>query len=79
MMNNEWIHQEIGMHKITASNYGKQKLTESKEVKDKFLITVSSVRHKLGRARYLFNVVEILRPTFHSTLYGKTLNAVSHY
>lgn len=45
-----------------ASNYGKQKLTESKEVKDKFLITVSSVRHKLGRAGYLFNVVEILRP-----------------
>lgn len=67
-------------HNNVASIYRKQKSTESKEVKEKFIITVSSVRHKLGRAGYLFNVVKFSdQLAISHTLHGKALNAVSHY
>lgn len=62
------------MYIITASKYRKQK--NRKGEKEKIIITIFPVR-QIQKIGYLFNVVQMIRPTFH-ILNGKTLKALFH-
>lgn len=77
-MKNESVHKEICMHIIIQLQNAKIKNQQNqKEKKISQLLLFLLLRHTLGRVGYLFNIVQILRPTFHIILNSKTLKGVS--